>query len=141
MNLKSIIFFRLLLFFPLSVAAPWLAQKAAADTRLYRCRVDGVVEFRQTGCRGGEEAVVNVVESSRGMTPAEPGVRLKKRPGGGNTVERKSGHDEQDRACWKRRRQLLRIEGKLRAGYRASQYRRLHERREEHESYLRRFCP
>lgn len=141
MNLKSIIFFCLLLFFPLSVAVPWHAQEAAADTRLYRCKVDGVVEFRQTGCRGGEETVVNVVEGSRGMTPAEPGVRLKKRSRGGTTVARKSGHDERDRACWKRRRQLLRIEGKLRAGYKASQYRRLHERQEEHESYLRRFCP
>ncbi len=112
----------------------------ARGVTLYRCEVDGNVEFRQTACETGDETLHNVTNSSSGLTPSEPGVRLKKPSEKTDTVTGKEIPQGGDRSCWTKRQRLERVERRLRAGYRASEYQRLHDRQREYEDYIRRFC-
>ncbi len=112
----------------------------AQGVTLYRCEVDGKVEFRQTACEAGDETLHHVINSSSGMTPSEPGVRLKKPSETADIVTGKKIPHGTDKACWTKRHRLERVERRLRAGYRASEYQRLHDRQREYEDYIRRFC-
>lgn len=112
----------------------------AEDLVVYRCDVNGVMEFRQTACERGEETLTHVIDSSRGMTPAEPGLRLKKASEKTDTVVRTKVQPDVEERCWRKRSQLERVERRLRAGYKPSQYQRLHERQDAYETYIRRFC-
>lgn len=125
-----------LLFCCLLAAQPLSAEGVS----LYRCEINGVPEFRQTPCLEGREGRVQVIEASGGMTPSEPALRLKQKPKKPARVSRKSAETSNDRGCWKKRRQLERVERKLRRGYKASEYQSLHDRQREYEDYLRRFC-
>ena len=124
------------LFCCLLVAQPLSALGAS----LYRCDANGVPEFRQTPCREGVEERVQVIEASGGISPSRPALQLKKRPQKPTRQSRKPAETSNDRRCWKKRRQLERVERKLRSGYKASQYQPLHDRQREYEEYLRRFC-
>ena len=117
---------------------------ASWGVELYRCSLDGQVEFRQTPCAEGSQTVTRVIEQSRGMTPAKPAVRLQEKPRkphkpakSAESAQRKA-MDEKD--CWKMEKKLGKIEQRLRAGYRASQYQELHRKQDEYEEYLRQFC-
>ena len=113
----------------------------AQGVTLYRCEIDGAIEFRQTACVEGEETLQHVEERSSGMTPSEPGVRLKKPSEKTDTVTRKRHRASNDQACWRKRQRLEGVERRLRAGYKASEYQRLHDRQREYEAYIRQFCP
>ncbi len=124
---------------PLDLA--WVASLSAGDgTTFYRCTIEGRVEFRQTACEAGEETVQQVVNGSSGIYPAEPALRLKTPSEKADTISSKRTRETDEKACWKRRQQLEQVERRLRAGYRPSQYQRLHERQREYESYLRSYC-
>ena len=129
--------FSFLLIAVLQIGCPVLAT---ADMSLYRCNVDGRIEFRQTACESGDQSTLQVVEHSSGMTPAEPGLRLKKPSEKTDTVQKPSKNDASEQQCWRKRQQLEKVERQLRGGYKPSQYQRLHDRQDEYESYLRRFC-
>jgi len=125
--------------FPLN--AVWVDPLSAADgVTLYRCVAGGRVEFRQTACEKGEESIQQIINGSSGLYPSEPALRLKKPSEKTDTIRSERVRQADEKACWKRRQQLERVERLLRSGYRASQYQRLHERQREYESYLRRFC-
>ena len=115
-------------------------EGAAGGVTLYRCVVGGTVEFRQTACPQGDEGKIHITDHSRGITPSEPGLRLKemteKRAPQSSTV----GKKEYRERCWKKRRRLEQVERKLRAGYKASEYERLHQRQARYEDYIREFC-
>ena len=112
----------------------------AQGVTLYRCEIDGAIEFRQTACEEGEESLQHVQERSSGMTPSEPGVRLKKPSESTDTVTQKRSQASNQQVCWGKRQRLERVERRLRAGYKASEYQRLHNRQREYEAYIRRFC-
>ncbi|MCU7916073.1 MAG: thioredoxin [Candidatus Thiodiazotropha sp. (ex Gloverina cf. vestifex)] len=115
-------------------------QALAEDIQLYRCVIDGATEFRQTACIEGDESMIRVTDHSRGMTPSVPGLRLKKVSEKTDRKPKKDNKRAIDERCWKKRRQLERVERKLRAGYKPSEYERLHERQETYASYIRKFC-
>jgi hypothetical protein len=123
----------------LSLCVP-LWSSAAEGVTLYRCDVDGNVEFRQTACQAGVEARQHVVHSNSGMTPSEPGLRLKMASEKTDTVSRRKTEPDSEKACWHKRRQLERVEKRLRTGYRASEYQRLHDRQRDYEQFIHRFC-
>ncbi len=112
----------------------------AQGVNVYRCDKNGTIEFRQTPCGDGEGRPVQVKNSSSGLTPSEPGLRLKKTSEKTDRVSHKQSKAPNEKHCWKKRQQLERVERRLRAGYKASQYQRLHDRQREYEDYLRRFC-
>lgn len=107
---------------------------------LYRCDENGVVEFRSTACAAGEGRRIQVKNNSSGVTPSEPGLRLKNASEISDRKSRKGPTVSSEKQCWAKRRQLDRVERRLRAGYKASEYQRLHDRQREYEDYLRRFC-
>lgn len=113
---------------------------AAFGVSLYRCDKNNVIEFRQTPCRGGEGRRVHVINNSNGLTPSEPGLHLKIPSEKADRVSPKVHKASSDKRCWRKRQQLERVERKLRAGYKASEYQPLHDRQREYEDYLRRFC-
>ncbi len=115
-------------------------QIMAKGVTLHRCNIDGEIEFRQTACEAGEETLQHVSNTSSGVTPSEPGLRLKKASEKSDTVSRRRPQPVNEKACWSKRRLLDRVESRLRTGYKASQYQRLHERQQEYEDYIRRFC-
>ncbi len=110
---------------------------------LYRCTLNGNVEFRQTPCQAGEQEKTQVIEQSSGMTPSKPAMRLVKEPvkprKNSSTHPAKKRVDEE--RCWKTEKKLEKVEQTLRGGYKASQYQRLHRKQDEYEEYLRLFCP
>ena len=113
---------------------------AASAVSLYRCDENGVIEFRQTACEAGKEQRIQVDNSSSGVTPSEPGLRLKKTSEKTDSKRRKPSKARSEKVCWGKRQQLDRIERRLRSGYKASEYQRLHDRQRAYEDYLRRFC-
>lgn len=139
MNHRSSLCGRPGLLFPLLISLP-LSVQPADGVSVYRCDVDGTIEFRQTACERGGESLTHVINGSSGMTPSEPGLRLKKASEKSDTVVRRKKSPDFGERCWRKRRQLERVERRLRAGYKASQYRRLHDRQDEYESYIRHFC-
>lgn len=124
------------LLIPFLVGAPGTSPGAT----LYRCEIDGRVEFRQTACEAGEESLQHVFNTSSGLTPSEPGRRLKKMSDKSDTVKHKRPYKASDRECWSKRQKLEQVERHLRAGYRASEYERLHQRQRGYAAFLRRFC-
>ena len=124
----------------LSLCFPGYRQVMAGDAMFYRCTVDGVVEFRQTACLNSGEGKIHIKDHSKGITPSAPGLRLKKVSEKSDTKPLSKNKGANEERCWKKRRQLERVERKLRAGYKPSQYERLHERQETYESYIRKFC-
>ncbi|MDJ0806365.1 MAG: thioredoxin [Gammaproteobacteria bacterium] len=112
------------------------------SVELYRCTLNGRVEFRQTACPAGKQEKTEVVEQSGGMTPVVPTLRLeplqeKRRTG--RTPQVRSSKINEER-CWKTEKRLERIEQRLRTGYKASQFGKLHRAQDEYEDYLERFC-
>jgi hypothetical protein len=112
----------------------------ARGVSLYRCDIHGEIEFRQTACEEGDESLQRVTNTSGGLSPSEPGLRLKHTSEKSGTVSRTKSRQASELQCWKKRQALQRVERKLRTGYRASEYQRLHDRQREYEDYLRRFC-
>jgi hypothetical protein len=127
---------KIVLFFTLFCCLAAMAQ----DVGIYRCNVDGAIEFRQTACEQGQENLQHVSNTSSGLTPSEPGLRLKKISEKAYTISSAKPRQASEMQCWKKRQRLQRVERRLRTGYRASEYQRLHDRRREYEDYLRRFC-
>jgi len=141
MNHKLTIVGRIGLSFLLTASLQFIRPGlAGADVPLYRCVVDGQVEFRQTACEAGDQSRFLIIEHSRGMTPAEPGLRLKKASEKSDTVQKSRQTGPSERQCWNKRQLLERVERRLRGGYKPSQYQRLHDRQDEYESYLHQFC-
>ncbi|MEN8179950.1 MAG: thioredoxin [Pseudomonadota bacterium] len=117
-------------------------SSTAWSVEFYRCTLNGRVEFRQTPCTAGEQEKTQVVEQSSGMTPVEPALRLApakaKRQKSKPVRETKRKPNEE--RCWKIEKRLERVEQRLRGGYKASQYGKLHRTQDEYEDYLKRFC-
>jgi hypothetical protein len=112
----------------------------AGDATYYRCVVDGTLEFRQTACPQGDDGKIHFTDHSRGITPSEPGLRFKQMTKKRKTQSSPGRKRDYRERCWKKRRQLERVERKLRAGYKASEYDGLHQRRAGYEDYIREFC-
>ncbi len=117
-------------------------SSAVWSVELFRCTLNGGIEFRQTPCPAGRQEKTVVVEQSSGMTPAEPALRLAQPK---TTRQNKLSAQDTPRKpneekCWKLERKLEKVEQRLRGGYKASQYRSLHRKQDEYEDYLRRFC-
>ncbi|MGD8588710.1 MAG: hypothetical protein PVG22_07730 [Chromatiales bacterium] len=114
---------------------------AADAVELYRCTRNGMVEFRQTACPDGEQAITEVIEQSGGISPIEPALRLEPatphKPHTGHATGQPQAAQER---CWKTRQRLEWVERQLRAGYKPSQYEGLHRKQSQYEDYLRRFC-
>jgi len=114
---------------------------AAVAVELYRCTRDGVVEFRQTACPDGEQAITEVTEQSGGIAPVEPTLRLQPPASRQDTTEDETPQSRAvDERCWKTRQRLEQVERRLRAGYKPSQYEGLHRKQREYDDYLKRFC-
>ena len=117
------------------------APAAGLAVKVFRCSVDGRVEFRQTSCPTGKQERVQVTQQSHGMTPVKPALRLepnaRKQKKHQHSKVNQAGNEER---CWKTERKLKRIEQRLRGGYKASEYQKLHRRQDEYEEYLRQFC-
>jgi hypothetical protein len=116
------------------------AATMAQGVGLYRCDIDGAIEFRQTACEEGGESRQRVTNTSSGLSSSEPGLRLKEKSEKADTVSKAKPRQASEMACWKKRQRLQRVERRLRTGYRASEYQRLHDRQREYEDYLSRFC-
>ncbi len=116
------------------------SEPMAGDTTHYRCVIDGVVEFRQTACPQGNGDKIHITDHSRGITPSEPGLRFKEMTEKRATQSSSRRNKDYGERCWKKRRQLERVERRLRAGYKASEYERLHQRQARYEDYIREFC-
>jgi hypothetical protein len=127
---------QIILFLPLFCCTAAMAQGVS----LYRCDIHGEIEYRQTACEEGDESRQRVKNTSSGLSPSEPGLRLKHTSDRADTVTRAKPRQASELQCWKKRLTLQRVERKLRAGYRASEYQRLHDRQRECEDYIRRFC-
>ncbi len=120
----------------------------ASAQKVYRCDVNGKIEFRQVECKEGDESELYVTDPNGGMTPSEPGVRLPKKARKTRSVTRSkpsgsgggSGGGANDQVCWHKQQGLARVQSKLRSGYRASEYKYLHDRQREYEDYISRFC-
>jgi hypothetical protein len=125
----------------LFMIAGCVAEASAAEAVLvYRCQYDGKIEFQQIPCQAGDETLLPVTDHSGGLSPSEPGLRL---PRPAHKAGKHSGRKPRgasERQCWKKQQQLSRVERRLRAGYRASQYQSLHDRQREYEAFIRRFC-
>lgn len=113
---------------------------AAQGVTLYRCNIEGEIEFRQTACEAGDETLQHVTNINSGLTPSEPVLRHETVSEKTDTVSQRESPSVSEKACWKKRQLLDRVESRLRTGYRASQYQRLHRRQEEYEDFIRRFC-
>jgi hypothetical protein len=116
------------------------SESLAGGATPYRCVIDGVVEFRQTACPQGGGDKIHIKDHSRGITPSEPGLRFNEMTEKRVTQSSSRRKKEYRERCWKKRRQLERVERKLRAGYKASEYERLHQRQADYEDYIREFC-
>lgn len=116
------------------------SESLAEGATHYRCVLDGKVEFRQTACPQGSGGKIHITDHSRGITPSEPGLRFKQMTEQGKTQSSSERKKDNRERCWKKRRQLERVERKLRAGYKASERDRLHQRQTTYESYIREFC-
>ena len=130
----------ILLMFCVFVATGY--SSAVWSVELFRCTLDGGIEFRQTPCPAGRQEKTVVVEQSRGMTPAEPALRLAppKTAHQNKLPVRDAARKPNEEKCWKLEQKLEKVEQRLRGGYKASQYRSLHRKQDEYEDYLRRFC-
>lgn len=108
---------------------------------LYRCTRNGKVEFRQTACPDGEQAITEVIDQSGGISPIEPGLRLDHpTPEKPHSVREKTESKATEERCWKTRQRLEWVERRLRAGYKPSQSEGLHRKQTEYDEYLKRFC-
>ncbi len=128
-------------FLLLWLIAGWFAASGSQALELYRCTRNGVVEFRQTACPEGEQALTEVIEQSKGISPVEPGLRLvepkhETPPSAGKAQQPQAGNER----CWKTEQRLDWVERRLRAGYKPSQYEGLHRKQAEYEEFLKRFC-
>ncbi|MEN8166378.1 MAG: hypothetical protein ABFR65_02750 [Pseudomonadota bacterium] len=141
--IPSIRQFNSVLLCALGLMAIWSILSPIQAVELYRCTLNGKVEFRQTACPAGEQEKTRIIDRSSGMTPSKPAVRLLKEPvkprKNRSTQPAKSWVDEE--RCWKTEKRLEKVEQTLRGGYKASQYQRLHRKQAEYEEYLRLFCP
>jgi hypothetical protein len=119
----------------------WFVVSGSQALELYRCTRNGVVEFRQTACPEGEQAITEVLEQSKGISPIEPALRLPapklERSQPSETGKKPQATNER---CWKTQKRLEEVERRLRAGYKPSQYEGLHRKQVEYEEYLKRFC-
>jgi hypothetical protein len=115
----------------------------SAGLEVYRCTLNGETEFSQTPCREGEQQVTVVEPQSRGMSPIKPALRMEPKVPANKPkkITEKTKDKDNLEKCWRARKKLERVEQRLRAGYKASQYQRLHNRQDEYEEYLRLFCP
>ncbi|EGV52720.1 thioredoxin [Candidatus Endoriftia persephone str. Guaymas] len=118
---------------------------AAADESIYRCTMaDGAVEFRQRPCQQGVQSETRVVEQTRGFeAPAQRPAAAKKRKlrrKKSNAGAAERARKRQQERCFRTEQKLQRVENRLRAGYKASHSARLHQRQDEYEDYLSRFC-
>lgn len=117
----------------------------AAEAGVYRCdQPDGAVEFRLGPCAGdpGEPLEIRP-QLFPGKQFGGPQLRRKK-------ASSRSGDESGDRRtrlartaekrCWRTRKNIEKIERRLRQGYSRSQGERLRERRRDYEDYLRVFC-
>jgi hypothetical protein len=136
-SLKQHVFFLLGVFFIGTVGVTYVGEAV----ELYRCTRNGMIEFRQTACPDGEQAITEVTEQSGGISPIEPGLRLEpttsEQPDSKQQTKQTTAVDER---CWKTRQRLDWVERRLRAGYKPSQYEGLHRKQAEYDDYLKRFC-
>ncbi len=131
----------LLLFAGMGLVSVCCLPASGQAVEFYRCTLNGQVEFRQTPCPEGEQERTQVIQQSSGMTPAKPGLKLS-RPKKQKQVKSGNALDKQPNTerCWKTEKKLEQVERQLRAGYSASEYERLHQKQDEYEEYLDRFC-
>jgi hypothetical protein len=135
--LKQHVLFLFGVFFIGTVGVAYVSEAV----ELYRCTRNGMIEFRQTACPDGEQAITKVTEQSGGISPIEPGLRLEattsEQPDSKQQTKQTTAVDER---CWKTRQRLDWVERRLRAGYKPSQYEGLHRKQAEYDEYLKRFC-
>ncbi len=112
----------------------------AGAQKVYRCNINGKIEFRQVACETGDETELYVTDQNGGLTPSEPGLRLRKRVKKTDKISRRKPNGASEKQCWNKQQKLERVERRLRSGYRASQYQSLHDRQREYEDFIQRFC-
>jgi hypothetical protein len=100
----------------------------------YPCDINGESKFRQAACEPR-------LDLSHACSPdCMNAYGLVSTSEQADVVSRAKPRRSSERQCWKKRQSLQRVQRKLRTGYRASEYQRLHDRRRSYEDYLRRFC-
>ncbi|WP_456380070.1 DUF4124 domain-containing protein [Thiolapillus sp.] len=122
--------------------------------QVYRCtQPDGSISFQQQACTGDGERIetgeAQPVWSS--LRSGEKSLhkqyrkrdqeRLKHKRKQAKIPAGKKPGSAQLRACWNKRKQLEAVSAKLRRGYSPAAGEGLRRRRDNHQDYLRTFCP
>lgn len=116
--------------------------------QIFQCTdAAGRVSYQDTACEGDSRAIRQLETSpTQGLRDGERAwlKALKARP---TTVAAKTSRkapaseaQQQEKACWKKHRQLDTVRAKLRRGYKASEGGKLRRRRRGLEDYLFRYC-
>lgn len=119
-------------FFPLTTMAS-----------VYRCPdASGAVLFQQMPCAEGVELELDVRATEWVAAPESKSDKRKapvrKNPRQRTQLARESAR--QEKACWKARQRIEKIEWALRKGYKPARGERLRQQRREQQDYLRQFC-
>ncbi len=120
--------------------------------QVYRCtQADGSISFQQQACAGDGERIetgeaqpvwssLRSGEKSLYKQYRKRDQERQKRKLAKSNARKKPGQAEQ-RACWNKRKQLEAVSAKLRRGYSPATGESLRRRRDNHQDYLRTFCP
>lgn len=128
-----------------AIVLPYSALLARAD--VYRCVMDGGhVSYQQIPC-DMQSQPMELNKQPSGWSSLRPGERdlLKRYHDRDATLRRKSADSpksphKENKACWKKRRQLDAVRSRLHGGYKLKEGNELHRKRSDYEDYLRRFC-
>lgn len=115
----------------------------ASLASVYRCPgTEGAVQFQQTPCENGQ--LLELQDNSTAWTAAPRAKATKQRGKVKKRSKKKTrlagGRARQEKACWKARQRIEKIEWSLRKGYRPARGERLRQQRREQQAYLRQFC-
>jgi len=119
----------------------------AGAAEVYRCEVQGRIEFRQTPCPADARQSKRDIEGPRPLGwvvvkgPPESAPRPPEAPARGRGNRHKDAAEaRRERRCFGKRQALERLEWQMRHGYKAGQSASLHQRQRAYEAWLSRYC-
>jgi hypothetical protein len=119
---------------------------SSTQAAVYRCKHEGHVSYQQFRCHADSEPMR--LHGQSGWSALRPGEKRLLQ----SYRERQSSRQQpmkrddtltrsEQKACWKKRRQLEALNTRLRRGYRLRDSDRLRQNRDNYQDYLRDFCP
>lgn len=117
--------------------------------QVYRCTNSlGAVSYQDSPCDTEQQRVMPKLQApvSSGLRPAEKAWlkqlqrRPKPKPARSTSGSAAGDKKRQEKACWKKQKQLDAVRAKLRRGYKPAQGESLRRKRRTYEEYLFRYC-